>query len=121
VLSYINPLLAGNKWHDGLDGALEVGPLPRGGDGMTVSATGLGDNQTTGGSLKIIADTEAWENSVGINTPGQSGDPDSPHYRNPFELWAQGKYFPISYSRKKVESVIESVTRLAPSASSTQP
>ncbi len=81
---------------------LSVGPLPRGGDGMTVSATGLGDNQASGGSFKIIADTEDWDNSVGINTPGQSGDPDSPHYRDLFELWAQGRYFPIAYSRKKV-------------------
>ena len=93
---------------------LEVGPLPRGGDGMTVSATGNGDNQAAGGSLKIIADTDDWDNTVGLNTPGQSGDPDSPHYRDLFELWAQGTYFPVAYSRKKVESVTEGVTRLVP-------
>jgi len=93
---------------------LEVGPLPRGGDGMTVSATGNGDNQAAGGSLKIIADTDDWDNSVGINTPGQSGDPDSAHYRDLFELWAQGSYFPVAYSRTKVESVTGAVTRLAP-------
>jgi len=95
---------------------LEVGPLPRGGDGMTVSATGNADNQASGGSLKIIADTDDWDNSVGLNTPGQSGDPDSPHYRDLFELWAQGTYFPVAYSRKKVESVTEGVTRLVPGA-----
>ena len=93
---------------------LEVGPLPRGGDSMTVSATGSGDNQTAGGSLKIIADTDDWDNTVGLNTPGQSGDPDSPHYRDLFELWAQGSYFPVAYSRAKVESVTEGVTRLVP-------
>jgi len=99
---------------------LMVGPLPRGGDGMTVSATGNGDNQGSGGSLKIIADTEDWDNTVGLNTPGQSGDPDSPHYRDLFQLWAQGQYFPVAYSRKKVDSVTESVTRLAPPATTTQ-
>jgi penicillin amidase len=93
---------------------LEAGPLPRGGDGMTVSATGTGDNQASGGSLKIIADTDDWDNSVGLNTPGQSGDPDSPHYRDLFELWATGTYFPIAFSRPKVESVTEAVTRLTP-------
>ena len=93
---------------------LTVGPLPRGGDGLTVSATGGGDNQAGGGSLKIVADTEDWDNSVGLNTPGQSGDPDSPHYRDLFQLWAQGQYFPIAYSRKKVDSVTKSVTRLTP-------
>ena len=99
---------------------LEVGPLPRGGDGMTVSATGNADNQGSGGSLKIIADTEDWDNSVGLNTPGQSGDPDSPHYRDLFQMWAHGQYFPIAYSRKKVDSVTESVTRLGPVGTSTQ-
>jgi penicillin amidase len=99
---------------------LMVGPLPRGGDGSTVSATGNGDNQTSGGSLKIIADTENWDNSVGLNTPGQSGDPDSPHYRDLFKLWAQGQYFPIAYSRPKVDSVTESVLRLQPAATATQ-
>ena len=93
---------------------LEVGPFPRGGDGTTVSATGGQDNQAGGGSLKIVADTENWDNSVGLNTPGQSGDPDSPHYRDLFELWARGRYFPVAYSRGKVESVAETTTTLSP-------
>ena len=62
----------------------------------------------------IIADTSNWDNSVGLNNPGQSGDPDSPHYRDMFELWARDRYFPIFYSREKVESVTESVLRLEP-------
>jgi penicillin G amidase len=93
---------------------LNVGPFPRGGDSFTVSATGGGDNQTSGGSLKIIADTENWDNSLGLNNPGQAGDPDSPHYRDLFELWARGKYFPIFYSRPRVDSVTESVLTLRP-------
>jgi penicillin amidase len=96
---------------------LMVGPLPRGGDGSTVSATGNADNQASGGSLKIIADTDDWDNSVWLNTPGQSGDPDSPHYRDLFPMWAQGQYLPLAYSRKKVESVRESTTTLTPSQS----
>jgi penicillin amidase len=98
---------------------LEVGPLPRGGDGTTVSATGGSDNQLSGGSLKIIADAQDWDNSVGLNTPGQSGNPDDPHYRDLFELWARGRYFPVAYSRAKVESVAERTTSLTPSATST--
>jgi penicillin amidase len=98
---------------------LEVGPFPRGGDGTTVSATGGNDNQTGGGSLKIIADTENWDNSVGLNTPGQSGNPDDPHYRDLFELWARGRYFPVAYSRAKVESVAEKTTTLSPGTAST--
>ena len=99
---------------------LSVGPLPRGGDASTISATGNNDNQTSGGSFKIIADTEDWDNSVGVNTPGQVGNPEDPHYRDLFELWARGKYFTVAYSRTKVDSVMESVIKMEPSRTNTQ-
>lgn len=92
---------------------LEVGTAPRGGDEYTIVATGSG-NQQAGGSFKIIADTEDWDNSVGQNTPGQSGDVRSPHYRDLFTMWAQGKYFPAAYSRAKVESVTAERHKLMP-------
>jgi penicillin amidase len=100
-------------------GKLNVGPWPRGGDSYTVSATGNADNQTSGGSFKIIADTENWDNSLGVNNPGQSGDPDSPHYRDLFEIWKRGEYFPIFFSRSKVESVAEERTMIQPASPST--
>ena len=93
---------------------LDVGPLPRGGYGGTVHNTGNGDNQTSGASFMLVVDTANWDNSVGLNTPGQSGNPDSPHYRDLFELWARNKYFPIFYSRNKIASVTESSTWLRP-------
>ena len=106
--------------NDATRARLNVGPLPRGGNGETVSATGGADNQTSGGSFKLIVDTENWDNSIGLNNPGQSGNPDSPMYRNLFEMWARGRYFPIAYSRTRVESVTESVTELTPATTSTQ-
>jgi len=99
---------------DELRRRLDVGPLPRGGDGYTVNSTSNNDNQVSGASFRIIADTGDWDRSLGTNTPGQSGDPDSPHYRDLFQMWADGKYFPVAYSRAKVESVTESVTLLLP-------
>ena len=42
----------------------DVGDLPRSGDAYTVDATGSSDNQWSGGSFKIIVDTEDWDNSV---------------------------------------------------------
>jgi len=79
-----------------------------------VTASGTGDNQTSGGSFKIIADTEDWDNSIGQNNPGQSGNPENRHYRDLFEMWSQGKYFPVAYSRKRVESVMEERVVLQP-------
>lgn len=93
---------------------VDIGPVPRGGDSYTVSATGSADNQISGGSLKIIADTEDWDHSLALNNPGQSGDPASPHYRDLFELWSRGQYFPIFYTRPKVESVTEERLTLTP-------
>jgi penicillin amidase len=97
---------------------LNVGPWPRGGDGYTVSATGGADNQTSGGSLKIIADTENWDNSVGLNNPGQSGNPESAHYRDLFDLWSRGRYFPALYTRAKIEAVAEERLVLSPAQKS---
>jgi len=41
--------------------------------------------------------------AVGMNTPGQAGDPESPFYRNLFRRWAQDEFHPVFYSREKVE------------------
>jgi penicillin amidase len=87
---------------------------------IPITATGGTDNQTSGGSFKIIADTEDWDNSVGLNNPGQSGDVNDPHYHDLYELWAHGKYFPIFYSRPKVESVTERVLSLKPASTTSR-
>ena len=84
---------------------LTVGPLPRGGYGNTLNNTGGSDNQFSGASFRLIVDTGDWDRAVGSNTPGQSGDPDSPFYDNLFELWANDRFFPVFYSRERVESV----------------
>ena len=54
---------------------LDLGPVPRGGSAHTVNSTSDADNQATGASFRIIADTGDWDRSVGTNAPGQSGDP----------------------------------------------
>ena len=98
----------------GLRSRLEVGPLPRGGSAHTVNSTSDSDNQGTGASFRIVADTKDWDRTVGTNSPGQSGDPASPHYQDLFAPWAEGRYFPAMYSRPKVESVTEAKTLLLP-------
>jgi len=91
--------------NDELRASLEVGPAPRHGYSFTVSNTAYGDNQTSGGSFRMIVDTEDFDRTLASNTPGQSGDPDSPFYANLFEEWVDDRYFPLFYSREKVESV----------------
>ena len=100
--------------NDATRAKLDVGPLPRGGYGVTVNATGNGENQTAGASFRIIVDTGDWDRTVGSNTPGQSGDPDSPHYRDLFAMWANNRYFPAYFSRARVEAVTEQRLELTP-------
>jgi penicillin amidase len=97
-----------------LQARFDVGTLPRGGDAYTINATGGADNQNAGGSFKIVSDLEDWDNSVGLNNPGQSGNVDDPHYRDLFAYWGRGKYFPIFFSRPKVEAVTEKKFTLSP-------
>ena len=48
-------------------------------------------------------DTDDWDKTLIINTPGQSGDSNSPFYRNLFSTWASDAYFPSYYSRALIE------------------
>ncbi len=81
------------------------GPLPRPGDGNTVNAAGgTGFLQATGASYRQIMDLADWDRSVMTNVPGESGDPESPHYSDLLEPWAAGQYHPMPFSRKAVEA-----------------
>jgi penicillin amidase len=51
---------------------------------------------------------------MAINTPGQSGDPASAHYRDLFPLWAAGSYVPLRFSRAAIEADAETVMGLTP-------
>jgi penicillin amidase len=71
-------------------------------------------NVIAGASVRMVLDVGNWDNSRIINTPGQSGDPLSPHYRDLFPLWAAGQYVPMVYSRGAVEQAAETVWELEP-------
>jgi penicillin amidase len=87
-------------------GMFDLGSLSRPGDEYTVNATGTeGDSweQVSGASYREILDTSNWDQSVAVNTPGQSGQPGSPHYSDLMKVWDAGRYFPLVYSRGAVE------------------
>ncbi len=85
---------------------MDLGPVSRPGDEYTVNATGYFDDsfaQVSGASYREILDLGDWDHSVAVNTPGQSGQPGSPHYSDLLPIWSEGKYFPLLYSREAVE------------------
>ena len=99
---------------DSLRAALDVGPLPRGGDAHTVGATGGGERQTAGASFRIVVDVADWDAALGTSAPGQSGDPRSPFYRNLFAGWAADAFFPVPFTRPAVERLARERTVLLP-------
>ena len=95
--------------------AFDLPPLARGGDANTVMATGGANfRQTAGASYREIIDLGDFDNSVAINVPGQSAQPESPHYADLLPLWANGQYFPLVYSRRRVEAETRHVLMLDP-------
>jgi penicillin amidase len=94
-----------------------VGPLPKSGGDSTpmMAAYRLGDfSVSLGASVRMVVDVGAWDNSVCINAPGQSGDPRSPHYADLAPLWAKGEYVPMLYSREAVERAAKTRLVLRP-------
>ncbi|KAA9105538.1 penicillin acylase family protein [Microbacterium rhizomatis] len=87
-----------------------VGPRPRGGSGDTVGMAGYDAQfrQSIGSTFRMVIDVGEWDNSRALNSPGQSGDPRSPHYRDLFDPWVDGESFPLAYSRASVEAMTQS-------------
>ena len=95
----------------------DVGSLPMGGSDstpMTAMYRPSDFRVTLGASVRMVVDVGAWDNSVWINAPGQSGDPRSPHYADLAPIWARGDYVPMLYTKSAVDEVVEQVIILRP-------
>ena len=102
-----------------LKAAMSVGPEPIPGGASSPRAGAYAPatfDVNHGASVRMVIDVGAWDNSMVVDTPGQSGDPASPHYRDLFPLWAAGTYVPLLYSRKAVEAQAERVISVRPGA-----
>ena len=85
------------------------------GDSVTVCNTGLASDYSapTGAGYRLIADlADPHRGLWAIDAGGESGHPGSPHYDDLLPLWAEGQYFPLAYSRAKVEEVARHRLRL---------
>ena len=96
---------------------LNVGPMPKQGGGDTVNLSAFDPNnfrQVAGPSFRMVLDVGDWDDSRAVNAPGQSGDPASPHYRDLASLWLKGEYFPLLYSRTRIEAALSRRIDLVP-------
>jgi penicillin amidase len=115
ALTFSHALSAGG---DVLDWFFSRGPIPVGGDSMTINktTTDLRGPYATfeAASYRQILDVGAWDGSLAINTTGQSGHPRSPHYFDQNRLWRQVQYRPLPFTRQAVEAATVSQLELVP-------
>jgi penicillin G amidase len=97
--------------------AFNLGPVERSGDANTPNNTRFDDkfNQLHGASYRHLFDLADWDKALATSTPGQSGQPGSPHYADLLPLWAKGEYFPLAFSEAKVNEVTLHRLKLKPS------
>ncbi|MFC4174158.1 penicillin acylase family protein [Microvirga sp. GCM10011540] len=96
---------------------MTVGRLAMGGSAFSPRAASyrLSDFRiTSGASFRMVLDVGNWDESVVINTPGQSGNPFSAHYRDLAPIWAAGEYVPLVYSREAVERAARDAITFVP-------
>jgi penicillin amidase len=113
--TFQHPLLAGST-----KSVFAIPPVRRGGDAYTVQATSnpteKDADQHAGASAMFIMDTKDWDHSVGLNAPGNSAQSLDPHSTDLAPLWGDGKYFPLAFSKQKVEEVTKDRLQLFPEA-----
>ena len=96
---------------------LDVGPIGKGGSAYTPNQSTYRASdfrQMNGPSFRVIVDVGDWDNSRAMNLPGESGDADDPHYRDLAQMWLNGEYFPLLYTRAAVEKATERRIHLVP-------
>jgi len=90
--------------------------MPRAGDAHTPNAATHNPKfeHTIGATYRHVFDLADWDKGLATSAPGQSGQPGSPHYSDMLSLWQKGEYFPLAFSRDKVEHVSRHRLKLQP-------
>jgi penicillin amidase len=114
-LRLVHPLAARRP----LGRIFNLGPVPRGGDGQTVSQTGrllsdLRANPPAIANLRVVLDVGHWEDNRFVLAGGQSGNPFSPHYDDQFALWQRGEALTLAWSEEAIHEATQAELRLLP-------
>ncbi len=95
----------------------DIGPVAKAGSGLTVASADYrrpGFGMTLGASFRMVVDVGAWDESMAINAPGQSGDPRSAHYADLATRWGDDRYFPLVFTSERVRMETSETIRLEP-------
>lgn len=93
-----------------------LGPVARPGSADTVGMVAHTPDfvQTVGASFRIVMDVGEWDRCRVTNAPGQSGDPESPHYADLLTGLSASEAVPLYWTRAAVESATERRILLVP-------
>jgi penicillin amidase len=100
--------------------SLQKGPFPRAGtNGSLNNTTSFWVNNESfvghgGPSWRFIIDFDIIDEAQMVIPAGQSGNPLSPHFFDFYELWANGEYWTVPFTRAKVEERALSILKLVP-------
>lgn len=92
------------------EAAFDIGPHPVDGGSHTLRNTG-GElpphAASSGAEYRIVVDFATPNSFLAVQNIGNSGVPDSPHYRDQFEPWLRGEYHVVQLRRDRVEADCE--------------
>lgn len=113
VATFRHPLGALGATHAQL---FNLSAVARAGDATTPNNTRHNDQfeQIHGASYRHIFDLADWDRAVVTSAPGQSGQPESPHYADLLPLWGTDQYFPLAFSPRKIAEVAAHRLQLRP-------
>ena len=96
------------------------GPFPVGGSSRTVNANGWRwanpAEVRTHPSMRMIVDLSDFDATMGVHPTGQSGHPFHPHYDDLIQLWLNGEYHPMWFSREAIDDAVVDRLLLQPPA-----
>jgi penicillin amidase len=96
--------------------AFDPPSVPAAGDGYSPNQSRYTEHfeHEHGASYRQLFDLADWDRALATQTPGQSGQPGSPHYADLLPLWERGEYFPLAFSRARVEELARHRLLLVP-------
>jgi len=80
----------------------DIGPFPQSGTTTTVKQT----TTRMGPSMRMIVDLSNFDNSLHNITTGESGQPFSPHYKDQWQAYYEGRSFPMQFSAPEIVDVL---------------
>jgi len=101
-----------------LAGPWNRGPIPVGGDDVTISAHYSSRRHpyqvAAMPAMRMVCDVGRWDNSVAVMPLGQSGRPWSSHYADQIAPWVRGEPEAMAFSDAAVEAATEARLTLRP-------